>query len=123
MDEWASFQLLNISPNGKTLIIKGKPDTNDNWALYAVDLEGKDTPDELDDDADDYLNAVFNKNNNEVIFTAKTGTNNDDVEIAIKNINNRDRAEVLYEEAILESVEWAELTPFQVLSLWSDMSN
>ena len=121
LEEWAEIVPLNISPDFKTIVIKGRQDSNDDWILYAIDLRGKNDPLELDDDAKDYLNAVFSKNSKDIIYTARTGYNDNDVEILQKNLNSKDRPQVLYEEAVLESVQWGRLINDFTLYFWNSL--
>ena len=112
LEEWADITLMNISADGSTLLFTGREDARDDPALYLVQLtDGADFV-TLDNDADYYANGVFSSNNRQVIYTAVTGDQEDDVEILQVNVNGEEAPELLYKEAFIVDVEWASMEPF-----------
>ena len=112
LDEWSEIYLLNISSDGSTLLIKAREDSGDDWALYAINIEEDAELIELDDDVENVSNAVFSKNGKDVIYTAVTGDDSDDVEVRRVRANGKEDAERLYDEAVLVDIQWDRLTPF-----------
>ncbi len=112
LDEWAAFDLFNISANGKTLLFEGRESAGDDPILYSLALEADASPVELDDDNEGILNAVFSENGRDVLYTASTGSAADDYEIRLAPANGEEKPAVLYEEAQLEDVQWHTFKPF-----------
>ena len=58
-------------------------------------------------------NAVFIANGKSIIYTARTGSDPDDVDVCQVSADGSDRFQVLYKEAILADVQWDVLNPFR----------
>jgi hypothetical protein len=115
VEEWASIYLLNVSPNGKYMAFSGIEDAGDDPILYYLELEEGSDPEELDDEAEWFVNAVFTKNSRELLYTVETGTGVDEVSIN-QVVLDDGKPEELYEEAYLLDVEWGDLTAFEYLN-------
>jgi hypothetical protein len=115
VEEWASIYLLNVSPNGKYLAFSGIEDAGDDPILYYLELEEGRDPEELDDDAEWFINAVFTSNSRELLYTIETGLDVDEVSIN-QVVLDDGKPEELYEEAYLLDVEWGDLTAFEYLN-------
>jgi len=115
VEEWEDVGLLNVSPDGKLLAFSGVEDAGDDQVLYFVELvEGSD-PEELDEDALWFRNAVFTKNSRELLYTVETGIDTDEISVNLVNLSEGP-PDTLYDEAELFDVAWAELAPFDYLN-------
>jgi Tol biopolymer transport system component len=112
LDEWHQIGLLNLSSDGRQLVFWGQEDRGDDPVLYSIAVEDGADPIELDDDNEGFRNAVFTANGKEIVYTAETGSNPDDVDVCQVPANGSDKFQVLYEEAFLADVYWTELYPF-----------
>jgi len=112
LEGWASMGLLNRSPNGSQLVFWARENVGDDPVLYSIDVKDGANPVELDDDADDFRNAVFTSNGRFIIYTADTGDDPDDVEVRRVRADGEEEYEVLYEEARLIDVRWDDIDPF-----------
>lgn len=113
IEEWASLAMLTLAEDGKTLILAGREDAGDDPILYSLAIEPGASLVQLDDDSQDFYNAVFTQNGKAVIYTAVTGNNPDDVEIYQVPVDGRESPETLYQEAMLEDVQWTQMYPFR----------
>jgi hypothetical protein len=118
VEEWSDVVLLNVSPNNKYLAFSGVEDEGDDAILYYVDLAAEDDPEELDDDVEWIENAVFTKNSKELLYTATTGSDYDEVGVNLVAIDDPD-PDTLYDEAYLLDAAWANVDPFEVASFSS----
>lgn len=116
VDEWDSLQLANLSPNGKTLVLIGREDSGDDPVLYSLAVDAGASLIKLDDDSQGFRNAVLTQNGKDVIYTAVTGDNPDDVEIYQVPVDGSKSRESLYHEAVLEDVQWMQMSPF--IGVW-----
>jgi Tol biopolymer transport system component len=115
VEEWVNVTLLNVSPNGKYLAFVGIEDAGDDPILFSLELKEGSDPEELDDDAEWFVNAVFTKNSRELLYTVETGLDAD--EVSVNRVDLDDGSpETLYDEATLIDVEWGELYPFDYLN-------
>ncbi len=112
LKRWGYIQLLNRSPNGRQVVFWGREDREDDPVLYSIALEEDADPVELDDDSEGYRNAVFTSNGRNVLYTAITGDDPQDVSVYQVRADGEDKPEELYEEAILLDVRWDDLNPF-----------
>ena len=113
LEDWASVYMHAISPDGKTLLVSGREEYDDDTILFTLDTAGGSDMVELDDD-DIYslLNATFTVNGKEAIYSVQTGEDYDQVEVRKVKITGEEDYEVLYEDAAFLDVEWATLNPF-----------
>jgi len=65
------------------------------------------------------MNAVFTANGKEVVYTANTGFDLDEVEVRQITLGDENEIKVLYEEAFLQDVEWKDMYAFEYLYLYS----
>jgi hypothetical protein len=113
LEEWASFNILDISANGKTLLLSGKEESDDDLTVFTVDLAGSAQLIELDDDdLTSVSSAVFTADDQYVVYNVKTGTDYDDYEIRKVKTGGEEDVELLYEEAVLLDVEWKVMDNF-----------
>ncbi len=121
VEDWDTINLLNRSPKDDAVLFSGREAPGDDLVLYRVAI-GRDgaTPQELDDDAEGFVNAVFSANGKQVFYTALTGYDADEVEVRVVPADGKKPYEVVYEEAVLEDVSWAPIAPFDTdtLSDW-----
>ena len=122
IEEWASSQVLNRSSNGKHLVFVGQEDYRDDPVLYSIEVKADSKPVELDDDADGYSNAVFTPSGTEVIYTAITGYDSDDVEVRSVPLDGEERYERIYDEAFLVDVQWGLMDPFNGIYFYETLS-
>jgi hypothetical protein len=116
LEEWYSFTLLNISANGRYLVLAAVEDSGDDQILYSVRLGSDPEVVELDDDAEGIINAVFAANDRDVLYTAINGDDPDEISINSVPVSGNDKPEELHDEAQLFAVEWGNFSPFDVLS-------
>jgi len=112
LEGWASIELLNRSSGGRSLVFWAAEEAGDDPVLYSVAVqEGADAV-ELDDDGEEFLNAVFTSDGQFVLYTADTGNDDDDVEVRRVRVDGEEKFETLYDEAILVDVRWDDINPF-----------
>jgi len=99
-------------------VLSGQEDFGDDLVLYSMDVEQGSGVVELDDNPNNYVNAVFTPNGKEIVYTAVTGNNKDDFEVLQVPVNGKELPEVLYSDAVLVDVRWSEL----VREGWSNYS-
>ncbi len=112
IDEWFDFQVLNYSPDGKYIVFQGQEDDDDTPALFIVEVKEDAEIIELYELEEDYFwvyNAVFTPNGKSILFSAPTGDDTDEVAVFEVPISGKDDAVEIYEEAILQDVEWGNL--------------
>ncbi len=119
VDEWAGIEILDSAKDGSRVVLTGVEDIGDEQILYLADSTTGTDPVELDDDADDYVNAVFTRNGKEILYTAITGYDSDEVEIRQIKAKGGSHFETLYTEAYLIDAGWDILFPFA----WVDWQN
>ena len=112
VEDWFEFNLLNISPNKKQVVFSGREQEADRLAIHAIDLEDGADAVELDDQLEAVTTAVFTSNSKEVLYTARTGTEPNQVEIRSVVTDGEDSAYIEYEEAYLVGVQWSPMNPF-----------
>jgi len=113
LEEWAGFSILDISSNGKTLVLSGREESDDDLILFTIELAGGAELIELDDDdLSSVSSAVFTADNQYVVYNVKTGTEYDEFEIRKVKTGGEDDVELLYEEAMLLDVEWKAMDSF-----------
>ena len=113
LEEWASISIKDISSDGKTLLLSGKEDSDDDLILFTIDLAGGAELIELDDDdLTSVSSAVFTADDQYVVYNIKTGTDYDDYEIRKVKTGVKEDVELLYEEALLLDVEWKVMDNF-----------
>lgn len=113
LEEWASFNILDISANGKTLLLSGKEESDDDLTVFTIDLAGSAQLIELDDDdLTSVKQAVFTADDQYVVYNVKIGTDYDDYEIRKVKTGGKENVELLYEEALLLDVEWKMMDSF-----------
>jgi Tol biopolymer transport system component len=113
VEEWDSLEVMDLTPDGKTLLLTGREDAGDDPVLYSLAVEAGASLTQLDDDSQGFYNAVFTKNGKDVIYTAITGDNPDDVEIYQVPVDGSESRTSLYQEARLEDVQWTQMYPFR----------
>jgi dipeptidyl aminopeptidase/acylaminoacyl peptidase len=109
---WADIALLDLSPNGRMLVLAAVEDPGDDPVLYSIEIEQGAKPVALDKDADGFVNAVFTADGRYVIYSAITGTDMNDREVRQVRLDGKDKYEVLYEKAVIVDVRWDDLSPF-----------
>ncbi len=112
IEEWHDAQILNYSPDGRYFVFHGKEDQNDDHGLFIVEIkEDADIVElhEVDEDYFIYYNAVFTENGKYVLFSAQTGDAPEDTAVFEVHISGKENAVELFEEAVLEDVEWGDL--------------
>ena len=113
LEEWASIAVLDISSDGKTLLLSGKEDSDDDRILFTIDLSGSNKLIELDDDdIVSVTSAVFTADNKAVVYNVKVGDDYDDYEIRKVKTGGDEDVEILFEEALLLDVEWKVMDNF-----------
>jgi dipeptidyl aminopeptidase/acylaminoacyl peptidase len=111
IDAWAEINLMSLSSDNKTLAFTGRESASDDRYLFSVNVKDGADIVELDSDAVDIRNAAFTGNNSEIIYTAATGSNPDEVEVRRIKASGGDY-ETLYGGAFLVDVQWMEISPF-----------
>jgi hypothetical protein len=111
IEAWNEINLIGVSSNGKTLAFTGRESANDDRYLFSIESKDGAKIVELDTEAKDIQNAVFTGDGSQIIYTARTGTSPDEVEVRRVKKTGGDY-ETLYENAFLVDVQWAELNPF-----------
>jgi hypothetical protein len=112
LEDWADIRLLNLGGDAPQLLFAGREEARDPDTLYRIDLvEGADAV-EVDDDAEDFRNAVFAERGGAVIYTAAVGDDSDEVEVRRWTEGEAAGPEVMYSEAFLVDVAWDDLNPF-----------
>jgi len=119
LEEWAAVRVLNLSPRGDRLILWAREDFGDDPVLYSIAVGG-DEGDlvELDDDGENFDNAVFSADGRSVIYTAATGDDIDEVEVRRARVDGEEDYETLYEEAYLVDVRWDAAVLYSPLLHW-----
>ena len=115
MEEWDNIELLNRSPDGRTLVLAATEDSGDDPILFTLSTEKNASPAELDDNADDLYNAVFSGNGKNILYTAQTGRDFFNVEVLQAPIDGQETPERLYTDAYLLDTRWNNLHPFQTI--------
>jgi dipeptidyl aminopeptidase/acylaminoacyl peptidase len=115
LEEWDSIDLLNVSPDGRTVLLAAAEDDGDDEILISIEVNEDADEIELDDDHEVIYNAVFTENGREIIFTASDGYDPDEISVNIVPADGDDSPEELYSEASLLSVQWADMEPFDRL--------
>ena len=118
LEEWASIEILNSSPDGSQLVLWAREDWGDDPVLYSIAVEDGADPVELDDDSEGFRNAVFTSDGRFVLYTAVTGDESDDVEVHQVQADGEEKYEILYEEALLADVRWDDIVPWYVPLHW-----
>jgi hypothetical protein len=116
LEEWYSIDPLNVSSNGRYLVVAAAEDSGDDEILLSIEVNEDADMVELDDDIELAFNAVFTTNDRDVIYTATTGDDPDDVSIYQVPVSGDDKPEELHEEAFLLDAQWANINPFTPLS-------
>jgi hypothetical protein len=111
IEAWDEINLVSIASNNKTLAFTGRESASDDRYLFSIESKDGAKIVELDTEAMDIRNAVFTNNNSQIIYTARTGTSPDEVEVRRVKTTGGDY-ETLYENAFLVDVQWAEMNPF-----------
>ena len=124
LEEWDSFDPLQISPNGRTLIFEGMEDDGDDLTLYAISLSADSQPVELDDDMEEMLVelAMFSSNGREFVYSVRTGSDSDDIEVRTVRVNGDETPEELYDEAVLIAAGWNAYSTFDGLAFTQTLS-
>jgi hypothetical protein len=122
VEEWADVRLLNRSEDASHLVFSGREDAGDDLVLYSVATEAGARPVELDDDNEGFWNAVFAADGKEVVYTARTGDNEDDWDVCQVIADGSEGHEVLYREARLADVRWDQLGPFNMI-WWNSLES
>ncbi|MBE9508998.1 MAG: hypothetical protein IMY86_13235, partial [Chloroflexi bacterium] len=112
LEGWASIELLNRSAGGRQLAFAALEDSGDDPVLYSIAVEDGADPIELDDDGEDFYRAVFSANGQFVLYSARTGSDFDELEVRRVRADGKERFETLYEEAGLVDVCWDDMDPF-----------
>jgi hypothetical protein len=112
LDAWTEFQILNRLPTGNSLILAGREDPRDDSTLFTLEVADGADPITLDNDNEAVLNAVVTADGNEILYTASTGSNSDEVEVRRVQSDGREPYEVLYAESRLVDVQWDDLQRF-----------
>lgn len=112
VEEWSMVRLLNRSPQGDRVVLSGQEDFGDTPVLYSVAVEEGADLEELDDDSERFLNAVFAGDEQSVFYTAITGPAADDREVRQVQADGGEDYEVLFEEAFLIDARWGDVDPF-----------
>lgn len=107
--DWYMINLLNISPDGKRIVLTAKEDSDDQPVLYCIKIEEGAELIELDDDGDRFWNAVFSSNGNSVIYSVRE---DDDYEVRRVKVTGEQSPETVYEDAELLDVSWGDLAPW-----------
>ena len=117
LDEWYTFEPVQITSNGRTLAFSGREDDGDDLTLFSAPLEADSAPLELDDDMEDILAelVMFSSNQREIVYTVTTGDASDDVEVRTVRIDGKESPETLYDEIALIAAGWHDLTSFQTV--------
>jgi hypothetical protein len=117
LEDWYSIELLSLSGDGRKLIFSGWEDSEDDPILYVIDVEEGSDPVELDDDHEDYYNAVFAANNRSILYTGLDNVGGEvEAEILQVRADGEESPERLYKDAFLVSTQWSNLHPW--LFLW-----
>ncbi len=121
LEEWSSFRLHDMAVGENRLLLTAVEDSGDDPVLLLAQLEASAPLIELESENEGFLNAVFSANGREVFYTAVTGNSADDVQVVQAPASGEEAGEVLYEEARLDAVSWAEMQPFGTVwfSSWS----
>lgn len=109
MEEWHSLSLLNWSESAKLAIVAAIEDSGDDPELYTITLDRDADQVLLDNNQNDYINAVFSANEKSIFFTASTGDDTEDLAVFKVGIGGKEDPELLYDNTILLSVQWDEL--------------
>ncbi len=109
LEEWHNITLMNLSPDGRLLVFEGQEDSGDDPVLFIVDTSGEEREIEIDDDNEDYLNAIFAPDGDSIIYSARHGTDEDDVSVFQALISGEENPTELYNEAYIADARWAEL--------------
>jgi Tol biopolymer transport system component len=118
LEEWASIEVLNRSPDGRQLALWAQEDQDDDPVLYSIVVEYGADPVELDDDSEGFRNAVFTSDGRFVLYTAVIGDESDDVEVRRVRADGEEDYEILYEGAHLVDVRWDDIVPSYVSLYW-----
>ena len=115
LEEWANIGILDISSDGKTLLLSGKEDSEDDLVLFTIDLSGSNELIELDDDdIESVTSAVFTADDKSIVYNVRIGDDYDDYEIRKVKTDGEEDFEVLFEEALLLDVEWKVMDNFDI---------
>lgn len=120
LEDWYNISVLAFSKGW--LVFSGIEDSGDDPVLYAVQLSGDAEPVELDGNEESFLNAVITANGAEVIYTARTGDDSDDIAVKRISLSGEEAPEVLYDEAQLVSASWAETSPTWETIYWLEIT-
>ncbi|MBN1660000.1 MAG: zinc ribbon domain-containing protein [Anaerolineae bacterium] len=104
LDEW--YRITVRASNEDWLVFGGIEDSGDDPVLYSLRLEKDASPIELDDDGDDFYNAIITPNGRHVVYTAETGNDVDDLSIRQVRLSGNDEYEELYDEGFLVAAQW-----------------
>lgn len=113
LDRWHQLRLLNLANDGRRLVFWGEEDNGDDPVLISMAIEEGATLIELDDDAEAFRNAFFTPNGRDIVYTAVTGPDADDVDVIRVRADGEEPGEVLYEEAAIDAIRWGEISPFR----------
>lgn len=116
LEDWYELQILSLSDDGRQLVFRGQEDSGDDPVLYIVAVEGG-QPVELDDDQEDFTNAVFSPDGRKVIYSAKTGSDEDEVAVYEMSISGDESPTRLYDGFYLIDARWTDMSRFEGISL------
>lgn len=123
VEEWEAITLLNISPDHDRILFSAVEDAGDDPVLFLASLEEPGPLVELDAQSEGYPNAVFSADGRDVLYTAVVGDDPDEVEVSQVPASGEEMGEVLYEDARLDVVTWAEMMPFRYYGFrWASLS-
>jgi hypothetical protein len=112
LEGWADIALLDLSPDGRTLVLAAVEDPGEDPVLYGVEVKEGAKLVALDKDADSFSDAAFTADGRYVLYSAITGINVNDREVRQVRADGKEKYEVLYEEAFIIDVRWDVLDPF-----------
>lgn len=122
LEEWESVALYNVDPDGSQLLLASVEDRGDDPLLMLVSLEEGTRSVEMDSSSEGFINAVFSANGRDVLYTAKTGNDDNDLDVLRVAAAGDGAATVLHEGAQLDAVSWAQLNPFRYVSFqWTPL--
>ncbi len=76
LEDWYMIDLRDINQQADKVVFSGKEDSSDDTSLFLLDLTGKESELELDDDDNESIfNAVFTNDGKDVVYTAPPDPN------------------------------------------------
>jgi hypothetical protein len=111
LDGWQAIELFNRASAGRRLVFYGQQAPEDAPALYSVAVEAGAAPIVLDDQHQAFEGAVFTRNDNDILYTAYGDADADQADVCSVPADGAQAFEVLYEQAALIDVRWAQMQP------------